>query len=97
MGDFNMDSILLDTEVDNLFLEDAEETKAPDEEPETKEIKEPEKSDSTTEVNSDTLLRRKHQRAQVAMKMERNNRRHLTLRSRTNLPIITSTLPLPVL
>lgn len=56
MGDFNMDSILLDTEVDNLFLEDAEETKAPDEEPETKEIKEPEKSDSTTEVNSDTLF-----------------------------------------
>ena len=54
MGDFNMDSILLETEVDNLFLEDTEDNKAPEEEP--KEIKETEEPDSSTEVNPENLF-----------------------------------------
>lgn len=57
MGDFNMDSILLDTEVENLFLEDAEETKAPSEEPkETKDTNESKDTDSSTEVDPEDLF-----------------------------------------
>ena len=49
-----MDSILLETEVDNLFLEDTEDNKALEEEP--KEIKETEEPDSSTEVNPENLF-----------------------------------------
>lgn len=54
MGDFNMDSILLETEVDNLFLEDTEDNKVPEEEP--KDTKETEEPESSTEVNPENLF-----------------------------------------